>query len=163
MQDSTVVPNKQIELTQEGLEELQGELKELKEVKLPEVIKRVAQAREHGDLSENAEYHSARDDQQLIETRIEDLESLLSNAKIVKSGRATGKAGIGSTVVVHNSKDPKKQIAFYIVGEFEAEPMENKISTVSPIGKALVGKKKGDEVEVKTPAGSVTYVIEDVK
>ncbi|MFZ1721567.1 MAG: transcription elongation factor GreA, partial [Microgenomates group bacterium] len=96
-----------IELTQEGFDELQTELSELRDVKLPAVISRVAKAREHGDLSENAEYHSAQDDQQLVETRIAEIESILSKAKVVQHTKSTVKVGIGSTVEVKKTGQKK--------------------------------------------------------
>jgi transcription elongation factor GreA len=152
-----------IELTQEGLDELLEELNELKEVKLPAVIDRVAKAREYGDLSENSEYHSARDDQQLIETRIEQIEEIIRKAVVVKHTKSTKIVGIGSvvTIVKKDSKKSKKTVE--ICGEFQANPLENKISSGSPMGKAIIGKKKGDEAVVKAPAGTVTYIVEEIK
>jgi transcription elongation factor GreA len=151
-----------IELTNEGLQELKEELKELKEVKLPEAIKRVTAAREYGDLSENAEYHDARDEQEFIHTRIDDIEEIIANAKVVKGTRSQTVIGIGSTVTVKKNDSKTKQ-EFQIVGEYEADPMENKISSASPLGKALIGKRQGDEVSVKAPAGTTTYTIVKIK
>lgn len=157
---------KTIQLTSEGLEELQKELTELTQVKLPEAVARVAKAREYGDLSENAEYHSARDDQNLIETRIGEIEEILAKAKVVRPTRSRNAVGMGSTVTVSikGKKGKKgKKLVFYIVGEFEADPLESKISSVSPLGKALMGKKKGDVIKVVAPAGEIEYVIEKIK
>lgn len=154
--------SKQIELTKEGLEELTRELQELKEKKLPQVIDRVAKAREYGDLSENSEYHSARDEQQLIEARIEEVEYNLANAKIVKATKSHDKVGIGSVVTL--VQDGKKgDFEVTIVGEFESTPGQSKISSVSPMGKALMGKKKGDSATVKAPAGEMVYTIKSIK
>ena len=153
---------KQTEVTKEGLEELKKELAELNEIKLPEVIERVARAREYGDLSENAEYHSAREDQQLIETRIDEIQAVVNTAKVVSSSKGTSKVNVGSTVLV-TIKGKKAKITFHMVGEFEADPAENKISIASPVGRALQGKKKGDSVKVATPGGEVEYQIEDIK
>ncbi|MBW7944292.1 transcription elongation factor GreA [Patescibacteria group bacterium] len=152
------------QLTQDGYDEIVRELKELEEVKLPEVIKRVELARGYGDLSENAEYHSAKEDQELTETRIAELQAILQNAVIVASTAKTTAIGIGCTVTVSfkRGKTTKKQ-TFLIVGEFEADPNAGKISSASPIGIALVGKKKGDVVKVETPAGMVEYTILEIK
>lgn len=162
MTDTPMV--KTVQLTPEGLEELQLELKELTEVKLPAVIARVAKAREYGDLSENAEYHSARDDQNLIETRISEIEAVIARAKVVKHTKSTTAVGIGSSVTVSivGGKSAKKMV-IQIVGEFEADPTQGKISSVSPLGKSLMGKKKGDTAVVAAPAGEVTYKIEGIK
>ncbi len=151
-----------IELTKEGLQELKEELKELKEIKLPEVIKRVSAAREYGDLSENAEYHDARDEQEFVNTRIDDIEEIIANAKVVKSTRSQTIIGIGSTVNV-KKKGNKTSQTLQVVGEYEADPLENKVSSASPLGKALIGKKNGDEVTVKAPAGTTVFVIEKIK
>lgn len=148
------------QLTQEGYDEITRELKELEEVKLPAVIKRVEVARQNGDLSENAEYTNAKEDQELTETRISDLQAILQNATIVKHTTTKSVVGIGSTVTV---KTGKKQRKIHICGEFEAEPAQNKISSVSPLGKALMGKKKGDEVNVEAPAGTIAYQILDIQ
>lgn len=151
----------QIVLTQKGVDDLTSELDELKTVKLPAVIDRVSKAREYGDLSENAEYHSARDEQQLVETRIDEIVEILAKAKTVKNTTTTGKVGMGSKVVVSQGKS--KPFLITIVGEFEAEPGETTISSVSPMGKALMHKKKGDTVIVKAPAGEVEYTIQEIK
>jgi transcription elongation factor GreA len=148
-----------IELTQSGQEELKAELKDLVEVKLPQAIKRVADAREYGDLSENSEYHDAREDKDLIDTRIAEIEGILDKAVIVKATKSKNTIGMGSSVTVENKTKKGKQRTFEIVGEFEAEPMEGKISSVSPLGKALMGKKKGDSVTYQAPAGEITYTI----
>lgn len=153
-----------IQLTQEGYDDIVRDLKELEDVKLPEVIQRVELARSYGDLSENAEYHSAKEDQELTETRIMELQQVLLNAVIVKPSAKTATIGIGCTVTVSikHGKAVKKQV-FIIVGEFEADPNAGKISSASPIGIALVGKKKGDVVKVETPAGEVEYTVIEVK
>lgn len=152
----------QIELTKEGLDELQTELTELVEHKLPATILRVTKAREHGDLSENAEYHSARDDQQLLQARIDELQDVMSKAKIIKQTKSNTKVGVGSVVVVLKDGS-KKEITLKIVGEFEADPMSGKVSNASPMGSSLMGKKKGDKIVVKAPAGKVEYEIINIK
>jgi transcription elongation factor GreA len=150
------------QLTQEGYAEIEKELKELEEVKLPEVIKRVELARSYGDLSENSEYHSAKEDQELTETRIAELRGVLLNATIVKHTTKTSVVGMGSQVIAKTSKG-KSKMTLHIVGEFEADPKAGKISSASPLGKALMGKKKGDKVDVNVPAGVVTYEILEIK
>jgi len=152
------------QLTQEGYDEIIKEIKELEEVKLPQVIIRVETARQYGDLSENAEYHSAKEDQELTETRISDLKAILQNATIVKQTSKTSAVGMGSQITVNMTQDKKqKKMVFQMVGEYESDPKSGKISTASPIGKALFSKKKGDKVEVKTPAGEVLYEVVEIK
>lgn len=154
-------PVQPIELTKEGMADLRQELEALKTVKLPQVIDRVAKAREHGDLAENAEYHDARAEQDLIEARIDEIEVVLAKAVVVKETRSTLKVGIGSKVTIQATKG-KKSLTVHIVGEFEGDPTNNKVSSVSPIGKALVNKKKGDLVTVKAPGGETEYKIESI-
>jgi transcription elongation factor GreA len=154
---------KTVQLTQSGFDELQQELKELKEVKLPQVVKRVAAARAHGDLSENAEYSNAKEEQSFTESRISEIDDVINTAQIVKATSSHSKVGMGSTVVVYLEKKKTKKFTYHIVGEFEANPLEGKISSESPIGKALIGKKKGDKAEVKAPAGVITYIVDSIK
>jgi len=151
-----------IELTQEGLDELTAELDELQKLKLPTAIERVARAREYGDLAENSEYHNARDEQQLLAARIEEIESILSKAKLVHQTKSTQKVGMGSEVEIIEARQ-KKVLTVSIVGEFEADPASSKVSSVSPLGKALIGRKKGDAVTVQAPAGAVSYTIKSIK
>lgn len=152
----------QIELTKEGLAELQEELRELEEIKLPEAIDRVALAREHGDLSENAEYHSARDDKELIETRIDQIKAVLEKAVVVKNTRSSQHVGIGSVVVIQKKGGKTKQ-TITIVGEFEADPAVGKVSSSSPLGKALLKKKVGDSIKVEAPVGIIEYTVLELK
>ncbi|HEX7017829.1 MAG TPA: transcription elongation factor GreA [Patescibacteria group bacterium] len=152
-----------VQITKQGLEELQAELQQLNQVKLPEVVKRVAAAREYGDLSENAEYHDAKEEQRLIESRIDQIQNVLDKAQVVQNTKSTSKVGMGSTVIVSLAGKKGKTFTFHIVGEFEANPSEGKISVDSPTGRALIGKKKSDKVEVAVPAGTVSYIIEDIK
>ncbi len=160
MQD---IAPKIIQLTQAGFDELKEELQELIEVKLPAVIERVTKAREYGDLSENSEYHSAKEDQTLIETRIDEIEEILAHAKVVKHTTSSTKVGMGSTVVVSIAGKKAKKQTLTIVGEFESDPVSGKISSVSPLGQALMNKKKGDKVMVTAPAGEIEYTILDIK
>lgn len=159
MQDTPQV--KSVQLTAEGLEELQQELKELIEIKLPAVIDRVAIAREYGDLSENAEYANAKEDQILLEARIDEVERILANAEVVRQTRSSTKVGMGSDVtIVQVGRKTKKVVS--VVGEFQSEPSENKVSSVSPLGAALMGKKKGDRVKVAAPAGEIEFEIVEI-
>lgn len=152
----------QIQVTKEGLDELQAELEQLQTVDLPKVVNRVAVARAHGDLSENAEYSNAKEEQQLIESRIAEVEDILQRAVVVRNTKNTDKVGVGSTVTTQ-IKGNDKHYTFHIVGEYEGDPKEGKVSSVSPIGKALMAKKKGDEAKVEAPAGDVIYIIKDIK
>lgn len=152
-----------VQLTPQGLAELQTELLQLTEMKLPEVVKRVAAAREYGDLSENAEYHDAKEEQRLVESRIEQIQNVLAKGQVVQNTRSTSKIGMGSTVKLSIAGKKGKTYTYHVVGEFEANPTEGKISIDSPLGRALAGKKKGDTADVDAPAGKVTYTIEDIK
>lgn len=154
---------KTIQLTQEGLEELQKELKELLDVKLPAVVARVAKAREQGDLSENAEYSNAREDQTLIEARISEIERILERSQVVSLTKSHTKVGIGSKLVVTLKGKKSKKMTLNIVGEFEADPQAGKVSAVSPLGKALMGKAVGDQAVVKAPVGEMVYTIAEIK
>ncbi|HCR81399.1 MAG: Transcription elongation factor GreA [Candidatus Pacebacteria bacterium GW2011_GWB1_47_8] len=152
-----------VQLTQEGLEELKSELQQLKKEKLPQVIERVSAAREQGDLSENADYHAGKEEQSFIEARISEIEDILAHATVVKNTNTHSQVGIGSRVEVYIEGKVGKTFTYEIVGEFEADPEEGKVSAVSPLGKALLGKKKGDKVTVEAPAGKVVYVIKNIK
>lgn len=161
MSDNIVT--KQVEITLEGLEELKEELKELSEIRLPKIIDRVASAREQGDLSENADYHSAKDEQAFVENRISEIEDVISRAKIIKKTTSTTKVGMGSQVVLVIKGNEKKKLTFELVSEYDSDPEEGKISITAPIGKALMDKKKGDDVVVDAPAGKITYNILEIK
>ncbi len=149
-----------VTLTQVGYDELIAELKEIKEHKLPKAIERVATARSFGDLSENSEYHAAREDLSFLEGRVSELEALLSKAKVIKRkiGKQTS-VSVGSTVTVHIGKTKH---VYQIVGEWEANPKEKKISESSPLGKALLGKEVGQEVEITAPAGKIKYKVAQI-
>src|SRR3989338_9146878 len=144
--------SKKIYLTKEGLEELKKEYQELSKVKRPEIVDRVSQARNQGDLSENAEYVAARDELSFIDGRIDELEELLKQVVLIqKDGKVGGKSKIklGSQVTLNIGK--KKEV-FTVVGEWEADPSERKISHESPLGKALLGRHVGEKVEVSAPS-----------
>ena len=147
-----------VNLTQAGYDELAEELKKLRDEKLPNAIDRVAQARNHGDLSENSEYHSAREDLAFVEGRVEELEALIVRAQIVKTSHKSV-IDIGSKVTVSANGESH---TYDIVVEYEADPLQKKISHSSPLGKALTGKKVGEEVEFDAPVGKVIYKIEKI-
>lgn len=144
-------------ITNDGKKELETELKELISLR-KSIAEKIAEAREFGDLSENAEYDSAREEQGLIETRISEIEDILKNSEIIKLG-AKSKISIGSRVEL---KMDKKQVTYTVVGPVEANPIEGKISDKSPIGLALFGKQVGDSVVITTPKGSVKYEIASI-
>lgn len=151
--------SKKIYLTKEGLHELKQEFDELNTSKRPLVLERVSQARSMGDLSENAEYVAAREELSFIDGRLGELEELINQAILIEESHQNGANGtvkLGSKVSV-NIKGKKEE--FTVVGEWEADPKEKKISHESPLGKALLGKKVGEKVEVEAPAGKVLYTI----
>jgi transcription elongation factor GreA len=145
-------------LTQTGVDELKAELKGLVGQRV-HVADRIKQARELGDLSENAEYQTAREEQDRLETRISELEHVLQNSEIIKKPKNDGQVRLGSHVSLRNSGKP---LQFQVVGTMEADPAHGKISDESPIGKALMGRKVGDKAELKTPAGTHTYKIVEI-
>ncbi len=149
---------KDVLMTQEGLEKLKTELAELTKVRRPEIVSRIKTAKELGDLSENAEYSSAKDEQSFIEGRIEEIEDFLKHAKVVKNSNSDT-VGIGSPVKVEIDGEVDD---FEIVGPTESDPEKGKISIDSPVGQALLGHKKGDKVSVQTPDGAVNYKIVSV-
>lgn len=152
---------KKIYLTKEGLAELKREYDELTNVKRPDVLARVTQARNMGDLSENAEYVAAREELTFIDGRIDELEIILKQAVIIRDVKTSNHAvKLGSTVTLHSNG--KKEI-FTVVGEWEADPENKKISHESPLGKVLLNKKVGEKVQVEAPAGKITYEIVSVK
>lgn len=147
-----------VHLTQQGYDELQHELEKLR-AKEPKAVERVTKAREFGDLSENSEYHAAREDLALVQGRIEELEDLLARAKVIKSAGKANAVKLGSTVTVYNTDH---EATYVVVGEYEADPLEKKISHDSPLGQALIGKKIGDTVEYEAPVGKVVYTIKHI-
>jgi transcription elongation factor GreA len=152
-----------ITITQAGFEELQQELLELKNVAIPKVIERISNAREQGDLSENADYHSARDERDILQARINEIEEILAKVEVkVTAAKVNGIISLGSVVSLEIVGKSKK-LTYIMSGEYESNPAEGKISIESPVGKALLKKGKGDKVEVQTPAGQVTYKILEIK
>ena len=152
---------KEIFLTKEGLNELQEELIDLKDNKRPEVILQIKEARAQGDLSENAEYHAAKDKQGQIEARIKELEYLIDNATIISNTKSNS-IKIGSTVEIEYVNE-KETETYKIVGSTEADPFENKISNESPIATAILGKKVGDTVSIESPNGNYDIKIVSIK
>ena len=151
-----------IPIKRDGLERLQEELKQLKSVERPDVIRAIAEAREHGDLSENAEYHSAREKQSFIEGRIKELEASLGMAEVIDPVTLSGSIKFGATILLFDDENEKKQ-TFQIVGSSEADIENGLLNIQSPLARALIGKDIGDSVEVKTPGGTRDYEILDVK
>lgn len=148
---------KKVMLTQEGLENLQKELEFLSNEKRAEILARLAEARAQGDLSENAEYEQAREDQAKNEGRILELKAEIENAEIIEKTEG-GEVGIGSTVVLLDTEFNEEE-TYSIVGTTEADPFNNKISNESPVGAAIIGHKVGEEVTVVTPGGDLVYKI----
>lgn len=153
-----------VPMTKPGLDRLTSELKTLKTVDRPAVIQAIAEAREHGDLSENAEYHAARERQSFIEGRILELEDITSRADVIDIAQMNGEKNVrfGATVVLAD-EDTDEEKTFQIVGEFEADVDKGLLSITSPIARALLNRKSGDSVEVTTPRGSKSYEILDVR
>lgn len=149
--------NKKFSLTQEGIDELQRELDELI-AQRSVIADKIKTAREFGDLSENAEYQTARLEQERLEARISEVEHILQNVEVIKKPKGDSKVQLGSTVTLKNGATK----TFQVVGTVEADPLNGKISDESPIGQALLGKKLGDEVEIKTPAETTSYKITQI-
>lgn len=155
--------DRRIPVTREGFERLKDELEHLTEVRRPQIVAAVAEARSHGDLRENAAYDAARQDQAMNEKRIADLEHLVRNAEIVDDSdgaRTTHEVGIGNTVVVDFDGDEER---YTIVGAIEAKPAEGLISNESPIGQALIGKRVGDKAVVATPGGQTSLTVKAIE
>lgn len=153
-----------VPMTVAGEAKLRAELTDLKSVQRPAVIAAIAEAREHGDLKENAEYHAAREQQGFIEGRIQELEGKLSNSVVIDVSKVepTGKVIFGTTVTLLNVEN-EQQVTYRIVGEDEADVKQGLLSVQSPIARAIIGKEEGDEVSIDTPGGTVTYEIESVE
>ncbi len=149
-------------VTKEGLRKLKEELDTLKNVRRKELAERLKEAISYGDLSENSEYQEAKNEQAFIEGRILELEQMIKNAKIIAEKKAETKAKdvqIGTTVTVQNASMDEEPVSYTIVGSTEADPSDHKISNESPVGKSLLGKRRGDTVDVQTPAGKIRYEV----
>jgi transcription elongation factor GreA len=153
-----------VPLTAKGAAKLQEELKQLKSVERPKIIKAISEAREHGDLKENAEYHAAREQQSFIEGRIKDIEGKLSHAQVIDVTKlnAGGKVVFGATVMVLEL-DNDAEFTYQIVGDDEADIKNNLISVSSPIARALIGKQEGDDIFLETPGGAREFEILEVR
>ncbi|NCU30343.1 transcription elongation factor GreA [Candidatus Saccharibacteria bacterium] len=145
---------KKYQITAQGKAELENELVELKEQR-SEIAEKIAAARDYGDLSENAEYDAAREEQGIVESRVVEIEDILQNFELIHPKKG-GNVHVGSTVELENGTS----VTYQVVGSVEADPLEGKISDESPIGAALMGKKAGDKVTIETPKGQVTYTIQ---
>ncbi|MDU9005801.1 transcription elongation factor GreA [Sedimentitalea todarodis] len=147
-----------IPMTPAGHSALETELKQLKSVERPAIIKAIAEAREHGDLSENAEYHSAREKQSFIEGRVKELEGVLSLADVINPAKLSGAIKFGARVTLVD-EDTDEEKTWQIVGEYEANVEKGLLNVKSPIARALIGKEEGDSVEVRTPGGERSYEV----
>jgi transcription elongation factor GreA len=152
-----------IPMTAEGYARLEVELKQLKSVERPAVIKAIAEARDHGDLSENAEYHAARERQSFIEGRVAELEDKIARAEVIDVSRLTGKVIKFGAKVTLADEDTDEESTYQIVGAEEADIGKGRLSITSPLARALIGKQSGDSVEVTTPGGSKAYEVIKVR
>lgn len=150
-----------IPLTKQGFAKLDAELRQLKSEARPAVIRAIAEAREHGDLSENAEYHAAREQQSHIEGRIAELEGIIGRADVIDPAKMSGPIKFGATVKLMD-EDTEAEKTYQIVGEAEADIENGKLNIKSPLARALIGKEEGDSIEVATPGGTRDYEILDV-
>ena len=152
-----------VSMTPQGFKDLEAELKDLKSVQRPAIIEAIATARAHGDLSENAEYHAAKEQQSFIEGRIQELTAVTSKAQIIDPATMTGNiVKFGATVLITDEQTDVEE-TYMIVGEYEANADKKRISITAPIARALIGKAVGDSVEVRTPGGKKSYEIVEVK
>jgi len=155
--------SQKIPMTSEGLNTLEEELRHLRSTARPEVIRAIAEAREHGDLSENAEYHAARDRQSFIEGRVGELEDKISRAEVIDVSKLSGKIVKFGAKVSLIDEDTEKKLVYQIVGQDEADVKQGRIAITSPLARALIGKTVGDSVEVNTPKGEKAYEITRVR
>ena len=151
-----------IPMTPRGHAALEAELKQLKSVERPAIIKAIAEAREHGDLSENAEYHSAREKQSFIEGRIKEIEGVISLADVIDPAKLSGAIKFGARVTLVD-EDTDEEKTWQIVGEHEANIEKGLLNIKSPIARALIGKEEGDSVEVRTPGGEKSYEVLNIE
>ena len=151
-----------IPMTKKGYEKLQEELERLRKVERPKNIKDIEEARGHGDLSENAEYHAAKERQGFIEGRMQELQGKLANAQVIDTSRLSNEKVVFGATVVLLDQDSEEEKKYTLVGTDEADLKEGKISTISPVGKALIGHRVGDLVSVRVPAGTVDYEVLEI-
>jgi transcription elongation factor GreA len=151
-----------IPMTRAGFAAIDEELRELKSVQRPAIIRAISEAREHGDLSENAEYHAAREKQSFIEGRIRELESIIARADVIDPGRLSGSIKFGATVTIVDEETEEKH-TYKIVGEVEASIEQGLLNVKSPLARALIGRDEGDSVEVRTPRGERSYEVVSIE
>ena len=151
-----------IPMTRAGFDQLDEELRELKGIERPAVIRAIAEAREHGDLSENAEYHAAREKQSFVEGRIKELEMIISRAEVIDPSKLSGSIKFGAKVTLVD-EDTDEEKSFQLVGEQEADLERGLLNVRSPLARALIGKDEGDSVEVQTPGGQKSYEILSIR
>jgi len=151
-----------IPMTRAGFDQLDAELRQLKSEERPAVIRAIAEAREHGDLSENAEYHAARERQSFVEGRIKELEGLLGLAEVIDTSRLSGSIKFGAHVVLLDEEN-EEEVSYQIVGEAEADLERGLLNIRSPLARALIGKDEGDSVEVRTPGGLRSYEVISIR
>jgi len=150
-------------MTAQGLARLEEELKHLKAIARPEAIRSIAEAREHGDLSENAEYHAARERQSFIEGRVAELEDKMARAEVIDISSLSGKTVTFGATVTLVDEDTDEKLTYQLVGELEADVKEGRLAVTAPLARAIIGKEVGDTVEVNTPKGEKAYEILKVK
>jgi len=152
-----------IPITKQGLEKLREELNRLETVERPNNIKAITEARGHGDISENAEYHAAKDRQSFLEGRINELKSIMGKSEVIElDNQPSDHVEFGRTVVLYNLETDQEEI-YQLLGPYESDPENAKISVTSPLGRALTGKAKGEEVQARTPGGVKEYEIVDIR
>lgn len=155
--------SEKIPMTAEGLARLEEELRHLKNTARPEAIRAISEARAHGDLSENAEYHAARDRQSFIEGRVGELEDKIARAEVIDVSKLKGKTVMFGATVTLIDEDSEEKLTYQIVGEDEADVKQGRVAITAPLSRAIIGKKVGDVVEVNTPKGEKAYEIARVK
>ena len=155
--------NAKVPMTAEGFARLEEELKQLKNKARPEVIRAIAEAREHGDLSENAEYHAARDRQSFIEGRVGELEDKIARAEVIDVSKLSGRTVMFGAKVTLIDEDTEEKLTYQLVGEDEADVKQGRLAITAPLARALIGRTAGDVVEVNTPKGEKAYEIRRVR
>jgi transcription elongation factor GreA len=152
-----------VPFTKDGLEKLRDELKQLEKVERPKNIRAIAEARSHGDISENAEYHAAKERQAFLEWRINELKSVIAKSEIIEIDEGPAdRVVFGRTVVLYNVQT-EQEVEYQLLGPYESDPEKGKISVTSPLGQSLIGKEEGDEVKAKTPGGINEYEILEIR
>jgi transcription elongation factor GreA len=151
--------NARVPMTQQGYQRLMEELKRLKTVERPKNVREIEEARGHGDLSENAEFHAAKERQSLLDVQIREIEDRLARSQVIEISKLSGDKVVFGATVTLSDEDSREKVTYQIVGDHEAEPKNGKISISSPIARALIGKSEGDEVQVRTPTGVRNFSI----